>query len=77
MDTEKFMKLKIAELEHRVIQLETELNAMKIVPSKAFYTVKEYAELMSVTTQTVYNHLHSGSINAIKVGSEWRIPSIK
>ena len=77
MDSEKYLKLKITELEMKVSQLEAELKAMKIIPHKAYYSVKEYAELMSVTTQTVYNQLHSGSITAVKIGSEWRIPSIK
>ena len=75
METEKFYKLKIADLEQRVLQLETELKAMRVVPAKTYYTVKEYADIMSVSMQTVYNQLYSGEICGVKVGKGWRIPA--
>lgn len=36
--------------------------------------VEEVADLLRVTTQTVYNMLKDGRISATKVGREWRFP---
>jgi len=35
-------------------------------------TVKEVAELLRVSTQTLYKMLEQGSIPALRIGNQWR-----
>ena len=37
------------------------------------FTIKEVALILKVTEMTVFRHIHSGKIKAIKVGKSWRI----
>ena len=37
-------------------------------------TVKEVAELLRVHQRTAYRLITGGSIRAIKIGSQWRVP---
>ena len=37
------------------------------------YTLKEVAEILKVTKQTIYNYIKSGRIKATKYGKEYRI----
>lgn len=69
----KSLKLKIAELEMR-IDANEEKKTVKSYTKKPYYSIKEYAELYSVTPQTIYNQIYSGNIKAEKVGKIWRIP---
>lgn len=38
------------------------------------YTVAEAAELLRVSTRTVFNWIYAGTIPAAKVGRKWLIP---
>jgi len=38
-------------------------------------TVKEVAELLRLSPQTLYKMLKQGKISAIKIGSQWRFDS--
>ncbi|QGY41990.1 helix-turn-helix domain-containing protein [Pseudodesulfovibrio cashew] len=38
------------------------------------YTVREVAELLRVHQRTAYRLITGGSIKAIKIGSQWRVP---
>jgi excisionase family DNA binding protein len=40
----------------------------------SFLTVSEVAQLMRVSTMTVYRMVHSGEIPAIRFGRSFRIP---
>ncbi len=64
---------KITELEIRIEQLELQIAAMKLGGNKPYYSIKEYASIMSVTPQTIYNRIHTGDIPAVKIGNTWRI----
>lgn len=64
---------KITELEIRIEQLELQIAAMKFSGNKPYYSIKEYASIMSVTPQTIYNRIHAGDIPAVKIGNTWRI----
>ena len=48
-------------------------SAMKFGGNKPYYSIKEYASIMSVTPQTIYNRIHAGDIPAVKIGNTWRI----
>ena len=39
-----------------------------------FLTVAEVAELMRVSKMTVYRLVHSGELNAVRVGRSFRVP---
>ena len=39
-----------------------------------FLTVAEVAELMRVSKMTVYRLVHSGDLNAVRVGRSFRVP---
>jgi excisionase family DNA binding protein len=39
-----------------------------------FLTVSEVAELMRVSKMTVYRLVHSGELNAVRVGRSFRVP---
>jgi excisionase family DNA binding protein len=39
-----------------------------------FLTVQEVADMMRVSTMTVYRHVHSGELPAIRFGRSFRIP---
>jgi excisionase family DNA binding protein len=39
-----------------------------------FLTVSEVAELMRVSKMTVYRLVHSGDLNAVRVGRSFRVP---
>ena len=74
MNNEIYLKRKIAELEMRIEQLESQLTVSQSAGNKPYYSVAEYAKIMSVTPQTVYNRIHTGDILAVKVGKCLRIP---
>lgn len=38
------------------------------------YTVREVADLLRVHQRTAYRLITGGSIGAIKIGSQWRVP---
>ena len=71
------MKFRITELEMRIERLEEMISQSQKVERKPFYSINEFAELMSVTPQTIYNKVHSGEISAVKIGKSWRIPNQK
>lgn len=37
------------------------------------YTIKQVAELLQVSKQTIYNYITSGKLQATKAGKEYRI----
>lgn len=37
------------------------------------YTVKEVAEMLKVSTKTIYRYIDSGKLKATKLGKSWRI----
>ncbi|MGH9302403.1 MAG: helix-turn-helix domain-containing protein [Acidimicrobiales bacterium] len=41
-----------------------------------FLTVQEVAELMRVSTMTVYRLIKAGSLRATRVGGSWRIGTV-
>jgi excisionase family DNA binding protein len=43
-------------------------------PQMRFLTVQEVADLMRVSTMTVYRMVHSGDMPAIRFGRSFRIP---
>ena len=69
----KNLKLKIAELEMK-IEANEDKKTIKSHIKKPYYSIREYAELYSVTPQTIYNQIYAGNIKAEKVGKIWRIP---
>ena len=68
------LKIRITELEMRIDRLEDLISRYQNVEHKPFYSISEFADLMGVTPQTVYNKVHSGDISAVKIGKSWRIP---
>lgn len=38
-------------------------------------TVKETATFLRVSARTVYRLIESGQLEAVRIGSQWRIPS--
>lgn len=44
------------------------------VPPMRFLTVQEVADLMRVSSMTVYRMVHAGDIPAIRFGRSFRIP---
>ena len=71
------LKIRITELEMRIDRLEELISRFQKVDHKPFYSINEFADLMSVTPQTIYNKVHSGEISAVKIGKSWRIPNQK
>lgn len=37
------------------------------------YSIKEVAEILKVSTKTVYKHIWSGKLKALKAGRQYRI----
>lgn len=37
------------------------------------YNIKETADLLQVTTRSIYSYIKSGKLHAVKIGREWRI----
>ena len=37
------------------------------------YTIKETAELLQVTTRSIYSYIKEGKLHAVKIGREWRV----
>lgn len=37
------------------------------------YTLKEVAEILKVSRQTIYNYLKAGRLKATKIGKEYRV----
>ncbi|QSB05810.1 helix-turn-helix domain-containing protein [Natronoglycomyces albus] len=46
----------------------------KILDEVKFLTVSEVAELMRVSKMTVYRLVHSGDLQAVRVGRSFRVP---
>ena len=44
------------------------------LPAMRFLTVQEVADLMRVSTMTVYRTVHAGDMPAIRFGRSYRIP---
>lgn len=72
--TEAVLNMKIAELEFRLERIERLLETPRLAVNK-FMTIDECADMLNVTSMTVYNKVHSGEITAVKVGRVWRIPT--
>lgn len=47
---------------------------MKAEEAPDLLTVKQYAKALQVTQRTVYRHIKGGTLPAVKVLGEWRIP---
>lgn len=50
------------------------MDTQDISTPPTLLTVKEVAELLRVHQRTAYRLITSGSIRAIKIGSQWRVP---
>lgn len=37
------------------------------------YTIKETADLLQVTTRSIYTYIKEKKLHAVKIGREWRI----
>lgn len=37
------------------------------------YRLKEVEEILGVTRRTIYNYIENGTLNAVKVGGQWRV----
>jgi len=37
------------------------------------YTIKETADLLQVTTRSIYSYIKEGKLHAVKIGREWRV----
>ena len=74
MTDEMRLKLKLADLEMRIESLENQIQAMVKTNCKPYYSVKEFAEIMSVNPITIYNRIHEGQIDAVRIGKSYRIP---
>lgn len=48
------------------------LNANERIPENEVLNVKETADLLRVSVQSVYNMIKDGRLKAVKVGREWR-----
>lgn len=40
----------------------------------SFYTVQQFADLLSVHYQTIIRYCETGKVHAVKLGRVWRIP---
>jgi excisionase family DNA binding protein len=38
--------------------------------------VRKVSEVLSVSTKTVYKHINEGSLHAVRVGREFRVPKV-
>lgn len=47
---------------------------MADLPDVTFLTVAEVARIMRVSNMTVYRHVHSGELPAVRFGRSYRIP---
>jgi Helix-turn-helix domain len=74
--------LKLNEIIYRLGRLEAQFAeiAKQQAPSKEFYTVEEFANLVDLSSYTVREHCRLGRLNAVKSQGgrgnvpEWRIP---
>ena len=73
---ELFLLRKMSEMEMRIEQLESVIDAIKNSGNLTadYYTIEEYSEIMKVCKATVYHRVKNGYIVAVKVGKSWRIP---
>ena len=46
---------------------------MKTILGITVYSIKEIAEMLSVTTVTVHNYVKSGKLDARKIGGAWYV----
>ena len=47
---------------------------MAAMPDMRFLTVAEVADIMRVSKMTVYRHVHSGELPAVRFGRSYRVP---
>ena len=47
------------------------------MPTERFLTVQEVAQLMRVSTMTVYRLIKAGDLRAARVGRSYRLPEIE
>ncbi len=59
--------------EHRKYVYDT-LDMKDIIKPPTLFTVREVAKLLRVHQRTAYRLITGGSIKAIKIGSQWRVP---
>ncbi|MDD3310518.1 helix-turn-helix domain-containing protein [Pseudodesulfovibrio sp.] len=50
------------------------VNNKESTKPPALLTVKEVAELLRVHQRTAYRLITDGTIRAVKIGSQWRVP---
>lgn len=44
-----------------------------MILNKELYKLSEVQELTQLTQRTIYNHIKSGKLRAVKVGGQWRV----
>ena len=74
--TDLYWQRRMGEMERRVEKLEAQLAALRVSPTNNsdFYSIKEFAASMGVCRLTVSRMIQKGVIDAVKVGTTWRIP---
>lgn len=39
------------------------------------YSIEDVASILKVTKKTIYNYIHDGRMQAVKIGKYWRVPA--
>ncbi|MGL1863488.1 MAG: helix-turn-helix domain-containing protein [Pseudodesulfovibrio sp.] len=63
----------MSQSEHRKTDCDN-TDIMETTKTPNLLTVREVAELLRVHQRTAYRLITGGSIKAIKIGSQWRVP---
>lgn len=42
--------------------------------TRSYLSPREMADVLGVTPRTIYNWIHRGEVEAIRIGGVWRIP---
>lgn len=64
----------ISDLQRRVHELELKAS-MQPKTEQVYFSQQQFAKLLNCSVQTVQNKIKAGEIEAVKVGSRWRIPA--
>lgn len=42
---------------------------------KAYYSLQDVAKMLHISRQTLYKYVHSGKLEAVKIGKQYRVTS--
>lgn len=72
-EKEQAVDQRIKELEQKKKTAPASKTIKELRPDLTLYSLKEVAELLGITSRTVWTYIRKGKLDAVKVGNQWKV----